>query len=127
MSPGRTRTAYPTNPPQPHREESAVADLSASVEAATKAMGWLTPADAAAVDLARSYAETIDLAIEAGDAQAVTKALYLGPHLLNTLSALGGTPSGRKALELREAARGKLAEVRDLRERKAPTKKRTSA
>lgn len=95
----------------------------ASVRAATAAMDWLTPADRAAVDLARSYAETIDAAIESGDPYATTKALYLGPHLLNTLSALGGTPSGRKALALKEEARGKLAAVRDLRERAAPSKK----
>jgi hypothetical protein len=30
-------------------------------------MKWLTPADQAAVDLASSYAATIDLAIESGD------------------------------------------------------------
>lgn len=102
-------------------------ELTESVVAATKAMRWLTPADQAAVTLACSYAETIDAAIETGDGQAITKALYLGPHLLNTLNVLGGTPSGRKALELKEEARGKLAAVRDLRERQAPTKKRSGA
>lgn len=104
-----------------------MADLRASVEEATRQMGWLTPADQAAVDLAKSYAETIDLAIESGDAQTVTKALYLGPHLLNALAALGGTPAGRRALDLKEEARGKLATVRDLRERPAPSKKRAGA
>lgn len=101
-------------------------DLKSSVDAAAKQMPWLTPADAAAVDLARSYAETIDIAIESGDAQTVTKALYLGPHLLNALAALGGTPAGRRALDLKEEARGKLATVRDLRERPAPSKKRAA-
>lgn len=100
--------------------------LAASVKAATKQMTWLTPADKAAVDLAVSYAETIDRAQDSGDPYAITKALYLGPHMLNTLGALGGTPAGRKALELKEEARGKLASVRDLRDRKAPTKKRTA-
>lgn len=89
-------------------------------------MKWLTPADHAAVELARSYAATIDQALETGDGLAITKALYLGPHMLNALSALGGTPTGRKALELKEEARGKLAAVRDIRDRQAPTKKRTA-
>ena len=102
-------------------------ELRASVVAATKAMKWLTPADQAAVDLALSYAETIDAAIESGDPFLTTKALYLGPHLLNTLGALGGSPAGRKALDLKEEARGKLAAVRELRAREAPTKKRTAA
>lgn len=100
-----------------------MADLAASVREATGSMRWLTAADKATVDLALSYAQTIDLAIESGDAQTVTKALYLGPHLLNTLAALGGTPAGRKALELKEEARGKLASVRDLRDRQAPSKR----
>lgn len=101
-------------------------DLKATIASVTKSMPWLTPADQAAVDLAYAYAATIDVAIESGDPQTVTKALYLGPHLLNTLAALGGTPAGRKALELKEEARGKLAEVRDLRDRQAPTKKRAT-
>ena len=104
-----------------------MASLADSVKAATAKMSWLTPADKAAVQLALSYAETIDSAIESGDQYATTKALYLGPHLLNALGALGGTPSGRKVLELKEEARGKLASVRDLRDRKAPTKKRAAA
>lgn len=91
------------------------------------AMPWLTEADQAAIALASQYAEAIDTAAESDDANTLTKALYLGPHLLNTLSALGGTPSGRKALELREETRGKLAEVRDLRDRRAPSKKRATA
>ena len=97
------------------------------VTEATDALRWLTLADKAAVELAKSYAATIDSALESGDAQTVTKALYLGPHLLNTLTALGGTPTGRKALELKEEARGKLAAVRDLRDQPAPSKKRAAA
>ena len=100
--------------------------LAESVTDATRAMPWLVPADRAAVDLAASYARAIDAAVESEDQGAIAKALYLGPHLLNTLSALGGTPTGRKALELKEEARGKLAAVRDLRERQAPSKKRAA-
>jgi hypothetical protein len=113
--------------PHPYRtRRPPVSDLKTSIRATTDAMSWLTPADQAAVDLAYSYAATIDQALESGDAVAVTKALYLGPHLLNTLAALGGTPAGRKALELKEDARGKLAGVRDIRERPAPSKKRVA-
>lgn len=103
-----------------------MAELLDSITEATAAMKWLTPADRAAVDLAKAYAETIDGALASGDPLTITKALYLGPHLLNTLAALGGTPAGRKALELKEEARGKLAAVRDLRERQAPSKKRAN-
>jgi hypothetical protein len=109
-----------------NREEVAMS-LEQSVGKATRSMAWLTPADHAAVELAKSYARSIDGALESGDQMAITKALYLGPHLLNALGALGGTPSGRKALELKEEARGKLAAVRDLREREAPSKKRAAA
>lgn len=101
--------------------------LADSVDDAVGAMSWLTKADGGAVALAKSYAATIDLALESGDAQTVTKALYLGPHLLNALGALGGSPVGRKALDLKEEARGKLASVRDLRDRPAPSKKRAAA
>lgn len=104
-----------------------MSDLKASIRATTDAMTWLTPADRAAVDLAYEYAAAIDQALKSDDVAAAAKALYLGPHLLNTLAALGGTPAGRKALELKEEARGKLASVRDLRERPAPSKKRVAA
>lgn len=99
-------------------------NLLESIEAATAAMSWLSPADRGAVDLARSYAETIDTLVATGEPDLLGKAAYLGPHLLGVLSALGGTPRGRKELDLKEEARGKLAEIRDLRARQAPTKKR---
>ena len=44
----------------------------------------------------------------------VTKALYLGPHLLNTLRALGGAPAERKALGEQELVGGKLAQLRSV-------------
>lgn len=89
--------------------------LRASVEAAVAAMPWLHPSDIAAVDLARAYADRIDEALEFGEGQEVTKALYLGPHLLNTLRALGGAPAERKALGVEEAVVGKLAQLRAVR------------
>lgn len=85
-----------------------------SVETSVAGMSWLKPTDQAAVDLALTYAARIDEAIETGEGQEVTKALYLGPHLLNTLRALGGTPAERKALGTEEAVGGKLAQLRSV-------------
>ena len=73
--------------------------LRESLDASLSGMDWLTDADCAAMDLARAYADAIEDGIARGG-QDATKALYLGPHLLNTLTTLGGTPPGRKALEL---------------------------
>lgn len=69
-----------------------VASLTASLQAMT-----LTPADRAAVTLAHKYARAIDAVIAdpASTPGDLTKALYLGPHLLNALIALGGTPAAR--------------------------------
>ena len=86
--------------------------LQESVQAAVSLMGWLKPTDGAAVDLALTYAARIDDALEFGEGVEVTKALYLGPHLLNTLRALGGTPAERKAMNVEEAVGGKLAQLR---------------
>jgi hypothetical protein len=85
------------------------------VQTAVEQMHWLAPTDRAAVDLALTYAKRIDEALEYGEGQEVTKALYLGPHLLNTLRALGGTPAERKALVGEEAVVGKLAALRAVR------------
>lgn len=52
--------------------------------------------DQALVDLALRYAMRIDKGIDEGG-QAATKALYLGPHLLNTLRELGLTPNGAQS------------------------------
>lgn len=92
-------------------------DLTASVIAAVDQMPWLTAADGAAVDLAKAYAATIDEAIESGNGERITKALYLGPHLLRTLESLGGTPAGRKmssAGQKQEGPGGKLAQLRSV-------------
>lgn len=89
-------------------------NLNASVRASIAQMSWLAPTDRAAVDLALTYAERIDEALATGEGQEVTKALYLGPHLLNTLRALGGTPAERKALGAEEVVGGKLAQLRSV-------------
>lgn len=86
-----------------------------SFEAAVAKMHWLQPSDAAAVELGRQYAQRIDEAIEYGEGQEVTKALYLGPHLLNTLRELGGTPGGRASLSVETEVKGKLAMLRERR------------
>ncbi|MDQ3307735.1 MAG: hypothetical protein M3499_05190 [Actinomycetota bacterium] len=108
-----------------------------ATEMALEAAPHLTETDAGAVEVLRGLAREIDVRDELREFAlqwaAETKTRPPGidnvtvPTYLKFCDALGLTPSGRKALELREAARGKLAEVRDLRERKAPTKKRTSA
>lgn len=74
---------------------------------------WVESTDQAAVDLAAVYARRIDQAtaeFESGEISSsdFTKALYLGPHLLNTLKALGGAPEDRQKLL---AARGDKKEV----------------
>lgn len=83
--------------------------LEGAVEAAVSEMGWLRASDQAAVELALTYARRIDDALEFGEGQEVTKALYLGPHLMNALRALGGAPAERKALVAEEVVGGKLS------------------
>jgi hypothetical protein len=89
-------------------------------------MAWLEDSDGAALDLAREYARRIDEALDAARAdpadaklaEAATKALYLGPHLLNTLKALGGTPDARRDVAgPGDKAKGKLAVMREARDR----------
>jgi hypothetical protein len=77
-------------------------------------MNWLKSTDQAAVDLALTYADRIDAAIASESGPELTKALYLGPHLLNTLRALGGTPAERKLLGAEEAVGGTLAQLRSV-------------
>lgn len=78
-------------------------DLEQSVDAAVEVLkneGLVKESDRGTVQLAKQYARRIDRALEIADrepgdkraAELATKALYLGPHLLNTLKALGGTP-----------------------------------
>lgn len=85
--------------------------LERQIDAAEKEMDWLTGADKAAVELARVYARRIDEATLSEEGQEVTKALYLGPHLLNTLRALGGTPDERTKML---ATKGEEKEVNEL-------------
>lgn len=65
--------------------------MSRSVAESARALSN-TPADAAAVQLAKQYAAAID-ASEAGRRAEVLE--RLGPKLLSALDALGATPRGR--------------------------------
>lgn len=85
--------------------------LVAEVEAALAGMTWLEPTDCAAKALALKYAAQIDAAANLTGPE-LTKALYLGPHLLNALRALGGTPAERQALEPKGGVGGKLGKLR---------------
>ena len=88
--------------------------MTEAVHAAVAAMGWLKDSDAGTVALALRYAGQIDAAKDLEPAEAM-KALYLGPHLLNALRALGGAPGERKALGVEEEVHGKLAQLRSIR------------
>lgn len=83
--------------------------------------------DDALVEAGRKIADRVDEATETGEGQEVTKALYLLPHMMNVLREMHATPDARlKAGVGKEEARGKLAAVRDLRKRPAPSKTATA-
>ena len=105
-----------------------MADLRAAFDKSVKANRELIgDLDAALVESGRTIAERVDEAIESGEGQEVTKALYLVPHLMNVLREMYATPKARRDAGVgQEDARGKLAEVRDLRKRPAPSKKRAT-
>lgn len=72
----------------------------------------------------RKIADQVDEAVDIGG-QDATKALYLVPHLMNVLREMYATPKARLDAGIgKEDARDKLAEVRQIRKRPAPTKKR---
>ncbi|MFJ2470536.1 hypothetical protein [Glutamicibacter sp. NPDC087583] len=71
--------------------------LRTAVLTALRGAQGLTTADAAAKELALTYADGIDSARLTGDPADLTKALHLGPHLLAALKALGCTPDSRTA------------------------------
>ena len=80
-----------------------MSNLEAAVQRSLEAMTWLTDADQATRDLALTYARRID---ETGD-------VYIGPHLINVLKALGGTPEARQTLGVAtKEIRGRLADLR---------------
>lgn len=85
--------------------------LEYAVNESVEDMDWIKKSDKAAIELCRQYARRIDLALAASDMDpydnnlrlAATKALYLGPHLLNALKAIGGTPGDRMDLDIKRS------------------------
>ena len=87
----------------------------------------LAELDAALIEAGRKIADRVDEATATGEGQEVTKALYLLPHLMNVLREMYATPKARVEAGIgKEGPGGKLAEVRELRKRPAPTKKRVT-
>lgn len=75
--------------------------------------------DAALVEAGRALADHIDSGADGS--------IFLVPHLMNVLREMFATPKARRDAGVgKEDAGGKLAEVRQLRNRPAPTKKRAS-
>lgn len=73
-------------------------------EAAIKDMTWLETTDEGVKRLALTHARLLDAAITDYETGSITtaefhKLLRLGPDLLSGLSALGGTPASRKAIQ----------------------------
>jgi hypothetical protein len=100
-------------------------ELRDAFDASVEASGLIEPVDEALVESGRKIADRVDEATTTGEGQEVTKALYLLPHLMNVLREMYATPKVRREAGVgKEDARGKLAEVRDLRKRPAPSKKR---
>lgn len=66
----------------------------ATTSAATE-RGYTRDVDAALVEAGRTIAERVDDAVENGEGQDVTKALYLIPHMLNVLREMHATPKAR--------------------------------
>lgn len=93
--------------------ERLSASLEGKVRQTLRDTPWVEGTDQATVELAATYARRIDQAtaeFESGEISSsdYTKVLYLGPHLLNTLKALGGSPEERQKLL---AGRGEEKEV----------------
>lgn len=79
----------------------------------------LSDLDAALVESGRALADHLDSGADG--------AVYLVPHLMNVLREMYATPKARRDAGVgKEDAGGKLAEVRDIRKRPAPSKKRTA-
>lgn len=101
----------------PVEEPAEPVTLEQTFDTAVGAMDWLEKSDLALVALGRVYAKQIDdiLADPYVDAQTKTKTLYLGPHLINALRELGGSPGARKELTRGgESVGGKLKALRGI-------------
>jgi hypothetical protein len=104
-------------------------DLREAFDRSVDANAQLVPnVDDALIEAGRKIADRVDEATASGEGQEVTKALYLVPHLMNVLREMYATPKVRIEGGIgKEDAGGKLAEIRQLRNRQAPSKKRAGA
>lgn len=72
--------------------------------------------DAGLIELGRQYADRIDEAMAHARGEELTKALYLGPHILGVLKEALATPASRAAAskDKEESVNGKLAQLRSI-------------
>lgn len=92
--------AKPARAPAARARLATAQGFRGSVEASLAALN-LGPRDAAAMHLARAYAEALDRGRTVADRDA--RLADVGPKLLATLGQLGGTPRARKGIEGRPA------------------------
>ena len=96
-----------------------------ATELAIAAAQHLSDADAGAVAVLRGIAGQVEYLLEHDGINESGKFDNVSPSLyLKYCESLGLTPAGRKALDMKaEQSGGKLAGVRGIRERSAPSKK----
>ena len=76
-------------------QEAGLTPLTAQFDRTLESLAVDRELDAALIGVGRRLCEQIDAASGLGDPVAVTKALYLVPHVVNVLRELGATPSAR--------------------------------
>lgn len=92
-------------------------DLRDAFDRSVKADAQLVDSlDDALVEAGRKIADRVDAAMDLGEGQEVTKALYLVPHLMNVLREMYATPKARldAGLKKEESVGGKLAKLQSL-------------
>lgn len=97
--------------------------LEGALRKAVKGASWLQDTDAGAVELAAMYARRIDqgtreFRLGEIDSMNYNKVLYLGPHMLNTLKALGLSPEDRMRIMLTAEPAKEADIVDDLKHRR---------
>ena len=81
--------------------------------------------DAAVIASGRAVADQIDYAIDNLSGEALTKALYLMPHLMGILKEMLATPASRKAVGLAGKAGGATSKLGNL-QAQAAKRRRTA-
>lgn len=84
------------------QEKPKHSSLVEAYEASVDANDYIEAVDSAIVAGGRTMAKRIQDAVDEGEGQEVTKALYLMPHLMNILKEMAATPVSRKTLEREE-------------------------